>query len=102
MTSSGREVPAASSVIGIAPQFDAVPIDALLKLLESFFPKAFGINPEDLPPIGDTIDEILTAMDGKLSGVMNQTTVERLLKAYAGLKGLFTEGLDWIVGKIMD
>lgn len=90
------------SVVGVHPSFESVPIDAFLTLLQSFFPDAFGIDPQNLPDSSEAIQEILNFAAGQLSGVIDSSTLEGFLKLAMDLKGLFTDGLDWIVSKILD
>ncbi|MHA1672467.1 MAG: hypothetical protein ACTSYI_02470, partial [Promethearchaeota archaeon] len=89
------------TVITLIPPFDNVPIDAVFKLLQSFFPEQFGLSLDNLPKPTDVIEEIMdiasSFVDSGTEAIMRD-----FLKLAMDLKGLFTEGIDWIVGKILD
>ena len=93
---------AVGSIVGIHPSFNGVPIDAFLDLVKSFFPNLFGLSGDEIPDKTETINQLLNATQGKLTGVIDQATFEVFLNSAMDLRGLFTDGLDWIVGKIMD
>ncbi|WP_371803414.1 hypothetical protein [Candidatus Lokiarchaeum ossiferum] len=89
------------SIITIHPYFDGVPIDAFLNLLKSFFPEMFGLEPKDLPSATQIINEIMSIVSGLIPSQYSEM-LNQFLKIAMDLKGLFTNGLDWIIGKVMD
>ncbi|MBS3793976.1 MAG: hypothetical protein KGY80_03720 [Candidatus Thorarchaeota archaeon] len=91
-----------NGIIGYHPSFDNVPIDAYLDLLQILFPEAFGLERGEAPRPDQVIDQVMGAAQGELSGAIDPTTLEAFLELVMEVKGLFTEGLDWIVGKILD
>ncbi|MHA1927516.1 MAG: hypothetical protein ACTSV2_02940, partial [Candidatus Thorarchaeota archaeon] len=93
---------AVGSVVGIFPSFDNVPIDAFLKLLKSFFPNAFGISPENIPNPTEVINEIITLAGPLLSGIVDPTMLTDILTIVMDIKGIFTDGLQWLLGKAFD
>jgi len=92
----------AGSVIGTFPSFDDVPIDAFLKLMQSFFPDAFQFARGDAPSPTEVINEILDCASGHLTGVIDLTMLEELLEFFMDIKGIFTNGVEWLIGKIFD
>jgi hypothetical protein len=93
---------AVSSIVGIFPSFDAVPIDAMLKLMQSFFPDAFGIGLDDIPNPMEVISEILEMIGGSLTGVFDLGMVEDFLGILFDIQGIFTDGIKWILSKAFD
>ncbi|MGY5876101.1 MAG: hypothetical protein RTU30_10170 [Candidatus Thorarchaeota archaeon] len=93
---------AAGSLIGSFPAFDNVPIDAFLKLLQSFFPDAFGISKEDLPSTTETINEILGYAAGLLGVGFDENMLKDTLSFFMDIKDIFTNGVKWLLGKVFD
>ncbi len=93
---------AVGSIVGVHPSFDNVPIDAFLKLIQSFFPDAFGLDPANLPSSTEVINEIMDMASSLLEGVIDPALLEEFLKLSMDLKGLFTNGVDWMIGKVLD
>ncbi|MHA1620455.1 MAG: hypothetical protein ACTSVZ_14355, partial [Promethearchaeota archaeon] len=89
------------TVITLIPPFDDIPLDAVFQLLQSFFPDQFGSGVEEA--LSST--EVIANIEEIASSFLDASTEQVLsdfLKIAMDLKGLFTEGLDWIVGKILD
>ncbi|MFX1369422.1 MAG: hypothetical protein ACFFAY_12560, partial [Promethearchaeota archaeon] len=93
---------AAGSLIGSLPAFDDVPIDAFLKLLQSFFPDAFGISKEDMPSSMEVISEILDYAEGLLGSGFTEEMLEDTLEFFMDIKDIFTGGVKWLLGKVFD
>jgi hypothetical protein len=93
---------AAGSLVGSLPAFDDVPIDAFLKLLQSFFPDAFGISKEDMPSSTEVISEILGYAEGLLGFGFDETMLEDTLEFFMDIKDIFTNGVKWLLGKVFD
>ncbi|MFW9982040.1 MAG: hypothetical protein ACFFE3_09025, partial [Candidatus Thorarchaeota archaeon] len=93
---------AAGSLVGSLPAFDDVPIDAFLKLLQSFFPDAFGISKEDMPTSTEVITEILGYAEGLLGVGFDETMLEDTLEFFMDIKDIFTNGVKWLLGKVFD
>lgn len=89
------------SVITLIPPFDEIPLDAIFKLFQSFFPEQFGLSIDNLPNPQDVVTEILDVASSFLDS-STQDILSTFLNIAMDLKGLFTDGLDWIVGKILD
>ncbi len=92
----------AGSILGSFPAFDDVPLDAVFDLLKSFFPDAFGIDPQDLPSKTEIINTILDYASGLLSGIIDPSTLQTLLEFFMDVKDIFTNGVQWLLGKIFD
>ncbi|MFW9799702.1 MAG: hypothetical protein ACFFD9_04655, partial [Candidatus Thorarchaeota archaeon] len=92
----------AGSIIGTFPSFDDVPIDAFLKLMQSFFPEAFQFARGDAPSPTEVINQILEYATGHLTGVIDLSVLETLLEFFMDIKGIFTNGVEWLIGKILD
>jgi len=94
------------SVVGAHPSFDNVPVNAFLTLLESFYPSAFGkaydVAPDALRTDQETSQDIIDMVSGNLVGDIDQMTFESYLETLMSVKGLFINGLDWVVGKLLD
>ncbi|MFW9892507.1 MAG: FG-GAP-like repeat-containing protein [Candidatus Thorarchaeota archaeon] len=93
---------AAGSLVGSLPAFDDVPIDAFLKLLQSFFPDAFGISKEDMPTSTEVINEILGYAEGLLGVGFDESMLEDTLEFFMDIKDIFTNGVKWLLGKVFD
>lgn len=90
------------SIVGIFPGMDDVPIDSFLKLLQSFFPDMFGLDKYDMPSAKEVINEIIDMASGLLSGVLDPTLLETILSLIMDVKGIFTDGVEWLLGKAYD
>ncbi len=93
---------AVGSIVGMFPGMDDVPIDSFLKLLQSFFPKVFGLDEYSMPSSKEIINEILSMASGLLSGVLDPTLLESILTVLMDVKGIFTDGVEWLLGKAYD
>ncbi len=94
---------AVGSIVGTFPAFDDVPIDAMLKLMQSFFPDVFGFDLNNPPNPADVISEIMDMMTGSMTGgILNLDMVSDILDFFMNIKGIFTDGIFWIMGKIYD
>lgn len=93
---------AVSSIVATYPSFDDVPVDILLKLLKSFFPQAFGLSRDEVPSPQSVIQEILSAVAGKLTGLFDEDMVSEVLNLLFTVKDIFTGGVQWLLGKIYD
>ncbi|MCF2141543.1 MAG: hypothetical protein K9W44_15925 [Candidatus Lokiarchaeota archaeon] len=89
------------SVITLIPPFDGIPLDAIFKLFQSFFPEQFGLSLENAPNPTEVVQEIMEIASSFLDS-STQDILSNFLNMAMNLKGLFTDGLDWIVGKILD
>lgn len=92
----------AGAILGTFPEFDDVPLEPVLNLLKQFFPKAFGINPQNLPSVMETVNEIVIAFEPYLGGVIDADTLRTLLDFFMDIKPIFTDGVKWFIGKIFD
>ncbi|NWF95787.1 MAG: hypothetical protein HXY34_06560 [Candidatus Thorarchaeota archaeon] len=92
----------AGSLLGTFPSFDQVPLDPVLTLLKSFFPKAFGIDPQSAPSATEVINQIMAAASPYLSGIIDPSLLQTILEFFMDIKGIFTDGVKWMVGKILD
>ncbi len=92
----------AAAILGTHSSFDEVPFDALLVLLQSFFPDAFGIDPQSLPSKTEIINTIINYASGKLSGVIDETVLTTMLQFFMNIKGIFTDGVRWLLGMVFD
>jgi hypothetical protein len=90
------------SIVGIFPAFDGVPIDAFLKLLQSFFPKAFGLDTDNLPSVSSVISDILDMASGFLPAWFDASIVGDILGFLMNIKGIFTDGIKWLLGMAYD
>ena len=93
---------AVGSIVGIFPGMDDVPIDAFLKLLQSFFPDMFGLDEYDMPSTQEVVGEIVDMASGLLSGIMDPALLESILSFALDVKGIFTDGVEWLLGKAYD
>jgi hypothetical protein len=93
---------AVSAIVGVHPSFNQVPINMLLKLLQNFFPSAFGLQLSDLPNPKEIITELINLATPYLTGIIDPTLLQQFLDFAFNIKDLFTRGLDWIVGKVLD
>ncbi len=93
---------AVSSVVAIHPSFDEVPIDTFLELLQNLFPSAFGLSRAELPDPETVITELMDIATPYLQGIIGDETLQTFLDFAFGIKDLFTQGMDWMVGKILD
>jgi len=93
---------AVGSIVGMFPSFDDVPIDSFLKLLQSFFPESFGIDLDNLPSVTEIIDEILDLAGPLLSGILDVDMLRDILSIVMDIKGIFTDGIKWLLGKAYD
>ena len=92
----------AGSLLGTLPSFDDVPFDAVLELLQSFFPKAFNIDPQNLPSPTEIVNEILSIVGDSLSGAIDIDMLRELLNFFMDIKGIFTDGVKWLLGMVFD
>ncbi|MHA2265402.1 MAG: hypothetical protein ACXAEN_23690, partial [Candidatus Thorarchaeota archaeon] len=92
----------AGSLLATHPDFDDVPLDAVLTLLNQFFPDAFGIDREDLPSTSEAISQILNYASGLLHSVIDEDLLRTLLEFFMDIKDIFTGGVKWLLGKIFD
>ncbi len=92
----------AGALLGTHPSFDDVPFDAVLVLLQSFFPEAFGIDPQNVPSSTEIINTILDYASGLLSGVIDETVLTSMLQFFLNIKGIFTDGVRWLLGMVFD
>ncbi|MHA2016147.1 MAG: hypothetical protein ACTSUH_10445, partial [Candidatus Thorarchaeota archaeon] len=93
---------AVTSIIGVYPSFDGVPIDAFLKLLQAFFPSAFGLSGDQVPSVSEVLSEVLNLIQGHLSGLFDMDMVTEFLNFLFSVKDIFTGGVKWLLGKIYD
>jgi hypothetical protein len=93
---------ATGSVVGSHPAFDDVPIDALLKLLQTFFPERFGIQPKDRPRPIEVIAEIIELAEDNLGTGFDLDMLNEFLQKIMQMKDLFTGGVRWLVGLLFD
>jgi len=89
------------SVITLIPPFDEIPLDSVFKLFQTFFPEQFGLTLETAPNPMEVIQEIMDVASSFLDS-STQDILSTFLNMAMNLKGLFSDGLDWIVGKILD
>ncbi|TFG07334.1 hypothetical protein EU538_08925, partial [Candidatus Thorarchaeota archaeon] len=92
----------AGSILGSFPAFDDVPIDAVLKLFQSFFPDAFGLDKDNMPSATQIIDEILDLAEGLIGGALDLDMVKEILSFFMDIKDIFTNGVKWLLGKVFD
>ncbi|MFX1330380.1 MAG: hypothetical protein ACFE9W_02390 [Promethearchaeota archaeon] len=93
---------AAGSLVGSLPAFDDVPIDAFLKLLQSFFPDAFGLSKDDLPSTNEIISDIMDYAEGLLGPGFDEAMLQDTLEFFMDIKDIFTNGVKWLLGKVFD
>ncbi|MBD3157373.1 MAG: hypothetical protein GF309_01170 [Candidatus Lokiarchaeota archaeon] len=94
---------AVGSIFGTFPQFDNVPIDAMLKLMQSFFPDAFGFDLNTPPDVASVIAEVLDMVTGSMSaGILNLDMIGDIVNFFMDIKGIFTDGILWIMEKVYD
>ena len=91
-----------SSIVAIFPAFDDVPIDAFLKLLQSFFPDVFGLSGDAIPKASEAIQDVLEFAAGKLSGSFDISMLTDMLNFLFNVKDIFTDGIQWLLGKVYD
>ncbi|NHJ14265.1 MAG: hypothetical protein EAX95_11350 [Candidatus Thorarchaeota archaeon] len=88
------------SLFGFFPSFDAVPLDGMLMVQKAFFPESFDfLGDFETPEISEIVDYI---NDFPLTGAFDSSMVETVLTFLFDIKGIFTEGLTWILNKIFD
>ncbi|MBN2229210.1 MAG: hypothetical protein JW779_06410 [Candidatus Thorarchaeota archaeon] len=92
----------AGAILGTFPEFDDVPLDPVLDLLQQFFPKAFGLDPQNMPSVMETVNEIISIFEPYLGGIIDASTLRELLDFLMEVKSIFTDGVKWLVGKIFD
>ncbi|MBD3408392.1 MAG: hypothetical protein GF411_19875 [Candidatus Lokiarchaeota archaeon] len=92
---------AVSSIVGTFPSFDDVPIDAMLNLVSSFFPEAFSFL-SDIPSPAEAINQVLDMAQGLLSGIIDIPILEDVLGLLGDVSGIFTDGIQWLLGKAYD
>lgn len=93
---------AVASIVGTMPAFDDVPIDSLLKLLECFFPDAFGIPREERPRPSTVMAEVIASAAGKLGLGFDAAMLAELLELLMSTKDIFTNGVRWLVGMLFN
>ncbi|MDF1537715.1 MAG: hypothetical protein P1Q69_02290 [Candidatus Thorarchaeota archaeon] len=93
---------AVGSIVGLFPSFDDVPIDSFLKLLQSFFPDAFGLDKYDMPSPTEIVNEIVDMAAGLLTGIIDPDTLKTILGFVLDIKNIFTDGVQWLLGKAFD
>ncbi|MHA1480315.1 MAG: hypothetical protein ACTSQZ_02680, partial [Candidatus Thorarchaeota archaeon] len=93
---------AVGSIVGMFPSFDDVPIDSFLKLLQSFFPNAFGLDPNNVPSTADIVNQIIDLAEPYLVGVVDADMLREILGFFMDIKGIFTDGVQWLLGKAFD
>ncbi|MHA2376554.1 MAG: hypothetical protein ACXAB9_10335, partial [Candidatus Thorarchaeota archaeon] len=92
----------AGTLLGTLPSFDDVPLDSVLSLLQQFFPKAFDLDPQNMPSPTEVINQIITAAEPLLSGIIDADALRELLSFFMEVKSIFTDGVKWLVGKLFD
>lgn len=92
---------AVGSMVGMYPDFDDVDISAYLKLLQAFFPESFDLDKYSLN-INGIVNEILSMAADLLPGVIDITMLEDILNFLMDIKGVFTDGIQWLLGKAFD
>lgn len=92
---------AVSSIVGTFPSFDDVPIDAMLNLVSSFFPNAFSFL-SDIPSPTEAISQVLSMAEGLLTGIIDIPILEDVLGLLGDVSGIFTDGIQWLLGKAYD
>jgi hypothetical protein len=93
---------ATGAVVGSHPAFDDVPLDALLKVLQIFFPERFGIQPSDRPRTTEVIAEIIELAEDNLGTGFDLDMLMEFLQKIMDMKDIFTGGVRWLVGLLFD
>ncbi|MFW9913056.1 MAG: hypothetical protein ACFFEU_11325, partial [Candidatus Thorarchaeota archaeon] len=92
----------AGMLLGTIPDFDDVPLDPVLKLLQQFFPKAFGLDPQTMPSPQETVNQIFNIIEPLMHSIFDSNTLRELLTFFMEVKDIFTGGVKWLVGKLFD
>ncbi|MHA1926784.1 MAG: hypothetical protein ACW974_12775, partial [Candidatus Thorarchaeota archaeon] len=92
----------AGMLLGTLPDFDEVPLDPVLKLLQQFFPKAFGLDPQNMPSPQETVNQIFNIVEPLMHSVLDADSLRELLSFFMEVKQIFTGGVKWLVGKLFD
>jgi hypothetical protein len=92
----------AGMILGTLPDFDDVPLDPVLKLLQQFFPRAFGLDPQNMPGPQETVNQILNIVEPLMHSIFDADSLRELLTFFMQVKSIFTDGVKWLVGKLFD
>ncbi len=93
---------AVGSIVGTFPSFDDVPITAMLELLQSFFPRAFGLDPSNLPSPAQVVSKIVDMAAPLLKGIVDPDVLTEMLSFIMDIKGIFTDGVKWLLSRVYD
>ncbi len=90
------------SITAIFPAFDDVPLDAFLSLLQAFFPDLFDIPRDERPRRGEVIAEVMSLAESYLGTDFDSDMLSEFLGVIMDTKDIFTNGVQWLVGKLFD
>ncbi|NHJ02606.1 MAG: hypothetical protein EAX86_10750 [Candidatus Heimdallarchaeota archaeon] len=103
--------------VSLIKEFAGIDISFVKDILEFIFPKFFGVDSADLPSAHELIQNLLGQLDevpgldsliGSLSipGISNLNDLKDAMEGILGIifnaKDIFTDGIRWLFGQLMD
>ncbi|MFX0209509.1 MAG: hypothetical protein ACFFDT_26225, partial [Candidatus Hodarchaeota archaeon] len=102
--------------IALIKKLTGLDIDFLKDILEFIFPKFYGVNTEDLPSPQEMVSTLIDKLADALSGVdissfgipgittigQLQNAIQTILNLIFSAKDIFTDGIRWLFGQLMD
>jgi hypothetical protein len=102
--------------MSLVQQFTGVDIDFVHKILQFIFPKFFGVDSSELPSAHELVSELIDSLSSLLDntavasfGIPGISTVSQLqnsiksiLEIVFSAKDIFTDGIRWLFGQLMD
>ncbi|MHA1971687.1 MAG: hypothetical protein ACTSW1_01770 [Candidatus Hodarchaeales archaeon] len=103
--------------MSLIKEFSGIDISFVKDILEFIFPKFFGVDSADLPSASELIQELLTQLDqvpgldsaiGSMGipGISNLSDLKDAVESIIGIifnaKDIFTDGIKWLFGQLMD
>jgi hypothetical protein len=93
---------AAGALLGAYPAFDDVDLQPVARLLEAFFPDAFGIPRDQRPRKAQVISEVLALVGDEIGIGFDTDMLADFLEAIMETKDIFTKGVRWLLGLLFD
>jgi hypothetical protein len=101
----------------LVKEFVGIDIDFVHKILQFIFPKFFGVETSELPSAHELISDLIGQLNSAIGDIelpsfaadlgLNTvseliSSIESILKIVFDAKDIFTDGLRWLFGQLMD